>query len=108
MGDCDNGYVLDLGELPHQPGALLAVGAEVFDDPELELPIAAETVFWLSGNIRHGNASAHAHARSVSFPAAGYHLLRSDRLSVFFDCADLGCRAVSITGLNSSHCSGSM
>ena len=89
-GDRDDGYVLNLGELPNEPEALLAIGAELFDDPQLAATVSSETVFWLSGRVQQTDTPAGRKTGSVSFPASGYHLLRSDRLCVFFDCAELG------------------
>lgn len=90
MGDRDDGYVLNLGELPDEPKALLAVGAALFEDSQLAAPEPSETVFWLFGHLPQTDTKAVDKSASVSFPASGYHLLRSDRLAVFFDCAELG------------------
>jgi len=89
MGDRDDGYVLDLGDLPDSAQALLAVGAELFDDPGLLPDKPSETVFWLTGKTAQG-ARPEQVLDSRSFSDSGYYLLRSPRTSVFFDCAPLG------------------
>lgn len=90
MGDKDNGYVLDLGDLPDNAAALLAVGAEIFDDSGLIPTAPSETVFWLTGKVQQQVNRAPAETVSRSFVDSGYHLMRSQRTSVFFDCAELG------------------
>jgi len=90
MGDGDNGYVLDLGELPTNAAGLLAVGGHVFEDSDLKDEHASETVFWMTGDIDRGPTIGSRLRKSVSFPESGYHLLRGPRMSVFFDCAALG------------------
>lgn len=97
VGDQDDGYVLDLGELPGDAGPLIAVGGELFEDDELLGTGPSETCFWISGRVAGGGAAGPAvNAESVRFAASGYALLRSGaaspagRLAVFFDCAELG------------------
>jgi hypothetical protein len=96
LGDQDDGYVLDLGELPAQPGPLIAVGGMMFDDARLLDRRPAETGFWLFGQDGLKRNDAPASRRSVRFADAGYFILRGGeeagdrRLSVFFDCAELG------------------
>lgn len=90
MGDRDDGYVLDLGELPHQPRQLLDIGASLFDDETLCSPTPSETSFWLFGTTNRPGTSPMNQNKSKSYPKSGYHVLRSDRLGVFFDCAELG------------------
>jgi len=89
-GDADDGYVLDLGELPDEPGHLLAAGQALFDDASLAAEGPSETAFWLTGRLTPVRAAGQSGNRSCSFPESGYHLLRSDRFGVFFDCAALG------------------
>lgn len=89
-GDADDGYVLDFGDLPAAPDRLLAAGQELFDDQSLAADAPSETVFWLTGRHAESAGTSLSSARSRSFPGSGYHLLRSKRMGVFFDCADLG------------------
>ena len=98
VNDNDDGYVLDLGDLPGAPAGLLDVGAAIFDDPDLSSGQPSETVFWLTGKHAASASNAGSSRRSVSFPESGYHLLRSNRLSVFFDCAELGYGSIAAHG----------
>lgn len=98
MGDKDDGYVLDLGELPHQTQELIAVGARLFPNGNLMGQPHSETVFWLFGNLHNIETGSETARSSTAFPESGYFILRADarsvpdtrRMSVFFDCADLG------------------
>jgi len=90
MGDKDDGYVLDLGDLPDNAAALLAVGAGLFDEPRLRSTSASETLFWMNGKARQDTLEVQASRPSRSFVESGYHFLRSPRMSVFFDCAEHG------------------
>lgn len=89
-GDADDGYVLDLGNLPTEPGHLLAVGQVLFDDLTLATDGPSETAFWLTGRLTPVRADDLPDNASCSFPESGYHLLRSERIGVYFDCAALG------------------
>lgn len=89
-GDADDGYVLDLGNLPTEPGHLLAVGQALFDDVSLAIDGPSETAFWLTGRLTPARTADPQGHVSRSFPESGYHLLRSARIGVFFDCAALG------------------
>lgn len=98
IGDADNGYVLDLGELPDLPNELLSVGAHLFDDDGLQHADASETAYWLFGASSLDRRSVAAEKTSQAYPESGYFILRSDaahqengeRLSMVFDCAELG------------------
>lgn len=102
VGDADDGYVVDLGDLPRDTRALISVGAELFDDDSLRLAERAETSFWLLGASQQSATSARR-GDSVAFRDAGYFLLRSgaardNEMSVFFDCAELGFGAIAAHG----------
>jgi hypothetical protein len=97
MGDADSGYVLDLGELPDNAAALLAVGACVFDDPDLSPKTPSETVYWITGELAQDLAAPTIRS-SLSFADCGYHLLRGSRMRVFFDCAELGYGSIAAHG----------
>jgi len=90
MGDSDNGYVLDLGELPRNTSELLSVGAHQFNDHALMSSGQSETVFWLFGGVRQPATGLEGSRPSVLFTHSGYAILRSSRVSAFVDCADLG------------------
>lgn len=90
MGDCDDGYVLDLGDLPCDASELLSVGGQEFDDSNLVSSSSSETVFWMYGDTAQAPSDRQSKHKCVSFPESGYSILRSGRMSVFFDCAELG------------------
>ena len=90
MGDRDDGYVLDLGELPRSTSQLLSVGGYEFQDQDLVTCDHSETAFWLYGYAEQDSPNSGRPRSSVLFGASGYSILRSNRLAVFFDCAELG------------------
>ena len=90
MGDADNGYVLDLGELPRDTTELLSVGGHQFKDHALMSSGKSETVFWLFGGVHQPALGLKGSRPSVLFEHSGYAILRSRRDSAFLDCADLG------------------
>ncbi len=106
FGDADDGYVLDLGDLPEQAKQLLAVGAQLFDDESLVIGEESETAFWLFGKQTVGAPTAHEKTESMPFKESGYYILRAgnagkqgcDNVSVFFDCADLGYGSIAAHG----------
>ena len=97
MGDSDDGYVLDLGELPASVRRLLAAGTDLLD---IDLPDAdgpSETAFWLYGKADSPPPRGRVARASIAFRESGYYLLRSNprpasgaAVSVFMDCAELG------------------
>lgn len=90
MGDSDNGYVLDLGDLPGNTRELLTVGGHEFNATSLLSSNSSETVFWLFGDVPQKLRTDERRRKSELYSDSGYALLRSDRLSVFFDCAEIG------------------
>ncbi|MBN1345164.1 MAG: alginate lyase family protein [Phycisphaerae bacterium] len=111
-GDCDDGMVLDLGAGPSDVRALLSVAALLFERPEFRTWAGeyGEPARWLlgrSGQQRFGDLPAmpkDAPVCSRAFSETGYYLLQSghqneaDRISVFFDCGELGFRSIAAHG----------
>ncbi|GMV96427.1 MAG: hypothetical protein AMXMBFR83_07930 [Phycisphaerae bacterium] len=104
FGDGDDGYVLNLGGGGDYARRLLAVGAAVFQRSDL-LPTGAwpsEPAAWLTGwldleafaPLRNGRCRQAI--RSTALPDSGYYLLQDghqdapDRISLTFDCGELG------------------
>ena len=112
FGDCDEGYVLDLAGGGNDVHELLAIGARLF--PGAGFPPGAagsgEAAWWLLGpgapDRRDGflPPRANVRLRSRSFPESGFYLLQSgslegeDRVSVLFDCAELGYGSIAAHG----------
>jgi hypothetical protein len=98
VGDKDDGYVLDLGELPNLPDSLIAVGAAMFGDDELLAAEPSESAYWLTGTVSSLPQTAPGQSNSVNYSESGYCILRgayhsggrSTPVFVFFDAADLG------------------
>jgi hypothetical protein len=112
FGDCDDGYVLDLAGGGNDIHELLAVGAQLFERPDL-LPAAArsgEEAWWLLGPGAPKRPDAFSppreslRLRSKAFPESGLYLLqcgnlgKEDRVSVLFDCAELGYGSIAAHG----------
>jgi len=109
-GDGDDGYVLDLGDRLGNPFSLMAIGAVLFRRGDFKTLAGAigEPVFWMLGpeaasrfeQIRPKEAAWESHALNNS----GIYLLRQGgrdaggRLSVTFDCGDLGFGAIAAHG----------
>ncbi len=103
FGDCDDGYVLDLGRRPKDPNDLIATGAVLFDRPDFKAIAGGlrEPVRWWLGaegvSRWHSMvASASERLESRAFGDSGHYLLQSgrrgsrERISVLFDCGELG------------------
>jgi hypothetical protein len=103
FGDCDDGYVLDLGGERGDPRRWLAVGAVLYGRADFKAWAGgwSEPALWLLG--REGRERFEAILRpempvlaSRAMTDAGYYLLQSghrdspDRISVVFDCGELG------------------
>ncbi|MCX5671539.1 MAG: alginate lyase family protein [Planctomycetota bacterium] len=103
FGDADDGYVLDLGGERGDPGPWLAVGAVLYGRADFKAWAGgwSEPALWLLG--REGRERFETIPRpealrlaSRAMSDAGYYLLQSghcdgpDRISVVFDCGELG------------------
>ena len=112
FGDCDDGYVLDLDGAPHDVRPWLGIGAAVFRDPELKAfgGEASEAGFGLLGSSIQptlDSLSKPAENRKLAsraFSDTGYYLLQcghaneNDRISVGFDCGELGYNSIAAHG----------
>jgi hypothetical protein len=112
FGDADDGYVLDLGADSRDIREVLAIGAVLFGRADFKVVADGheEPVEWLLG--REGlrrfhlleNVAADDGLSSVAFPETGYYLLQygrkgnPDRVSVMFDCGELGFGALAAHG----------
>jgi len=103
FGDCDDGYVLDLGSNPHRVKDWLAVGAALFGRSDFKAFSGGyvEPVEWLLGEAGRQNFKAIPEPKfekinSKAFKDSGYYLLQygefgsRNRISVVFDCGPLG------------------
>jgi hypothetical protein len=101
-GDDDSGYVLDLGEPRNRVGWLVTCGALLLDREDLlKWGVGYnEPAFWLAGPSAHTrveNLQIQTHTlASHAFNESGLYLLQCgraydpDRISVTFDCGELG------------------
>jgi uncharacterized heparinase superfamily protein len=107
-GDADDGYVLDLGEPRGDWRGMLAVGAGLFGRPDMKAVAGSwsEAGEWLLGAEDRARfdalPSAAPRLASRAFPSSGHYLLQSgagaDRMSVLFDCGDLGFGSIAAHG----------
>jgi hypothetical protein len=112
FGDCDDGYVLDLAGSGNDVHELLSVGALLLERPDFK-PMAAEcgeAAYWLLGSGALNRLDAlpspreDRRLRSKAFPESGLYLLQcgnrggEDRISVLFDCAELGYGSIAAHG----------
>jgi hypothetical protein len=112
FGDCDDGYVLDLGDRRGDVRPWLAAAAVLFDQADFKALAGgfSETAYWLLGLAGRDRFDALAEPHpapglgSRAFPDSGYHLLQSgtrgsdDRISVVFDCGELGMKPLAAHG----------
>ncbi len=104
MGDADDGYVLDLGDKPRNARQLVSVGGVLFNDRELLMAPAVESVYWLFGNVIDSQQVLETPHLSHGYKESGYFVLRSDKercprkVRVFFDCAELGYGSIAAHG----------
>ena len=107
FGDCDDGYVLDLGQDPHDIREWLSVGAALFGRSDFKEWAGgyAEPVEWLLSEPGRQSFKAipelqNKTSTSRAFKDSGYYLLQHgefdspDRISVVFDCGPLGMGAL--------------
>lgn len=111
-GDCDDGYVLDLGITPDDPYSPLAIGAVIFNRPDFKQWSRnyREAAFWLFGpesRQRYEQLQLSQRASDLSsaeFKDAGIYLLQhgrqdsADSISVYFDCGPLGYQSIAAHG----------
>lgn len=111
FGDADDGYVLDLDDKQNMAAELLAVGAAMFDRGDFKALAAgrSERLYWLLDReawqqYQELEVSDPPPLASRDLPASGYYLLQSgtrgadDRVSVSFDCGELGFGAIAAHG----------
>jgi heparinase II/III-like protein len=111
IGDADDGYVLDLGGFNTLEG-LLGVGAVLFSRSDFKSLArgSEEAAWWLLGPSSRARYAALSDAPlpetlgSRAFQESGYYLLQSghkgsaDRISVVFDCGELGFKSIAAHG----------
>lgn len=111
-GDCDDGYVLDLGTTPHDSASLFAVGAALFNRPDFKTLAgdSLEMLSWLLGEKgldaynRLDKDNNKIQLASHSFSEAGLYLLQTglreseERISVLIDCGELGYKSIAAHG----------
>jgi hypothetical protein len=109
FGDADDGYVLDLGGNPRDIREVLAIGAALFTraDFKQESRGHEEPLYWLGRDLLatyDGLAPCAEPLAPVALPETGYYLLQCghksapDRISVIFDCGELGFGALAAHG----------
>ncbi len=112
FGDCDDGYVLDLGEPRGDLPGLLSTGAALFGRPDFKVWSGSfsEMAEWLLG--KNGREKFEAletgsvgdRLESHSYPESGSYLLQygsrgvENRISVSFDCGELGFKSIAAHG----------
>ena len=111
LGDADDGYVLDLGDVRSLARGLLSVGGGLFGRGDLKHGGAGETesVRWLLGReglarLEATRVAADQVLQARAFPDSGHYLLQCgrggtrERVSVTFDCGSLGFGALAAHG----------
>ncbi len=110
-GDCDDGYVLDLGNQPDDPFGLLCMGTVLFGRSDLKKWSQGfrEPAWWLFGKagwdvFQQTASDGDDTLQSLAFEDAGLYLLQygkkgsSDQVSVLFDCGKLGYQSIAAHG----------
>jgi hypothetical protein len=111
-GDCDEGYVLDLGNGPETPRGLLAIGAVLSarGDFKVWAQRFQQAAYWLLGPAARTQfealdiSASDTVVSSRAFVDSGLYLLQcgrrdaEDRISVLFDCGDLGFQSIAAHG----------
>lgn len=110
FGDCDDGYVLDIGDNPHSIKEWLEVGAALFGRGDFMAAAGRiEPMEYSPGQSGHDKDAVSQNSKidkfsSIAFSHTGYYLLQngeldsSDRISVVFDCGPLGMGALAAHG----------
>lgn len=111
-GDCDDGYVLDLGGHHARADHLFSTGAVLFNRADLKAMSGGyqEPTWWLLGEASRGLydkldvPEAVPGLPSCAFPDTGIYLLQcgggdaGDRVSILFDCGELGYKSIAAHG----------
>lgn len=111
-GDCDDGYVLDLGNGPEGARGLLAIAAILCQRSDFKAWAGGfqPAAYWFLGPQSRGQFETIPSARisqplgSHAFADSGHYLLQcgqcgsTDRISVLFDCGDLGFQSIAAHG----------
>lgn len=110
-GDCDDGYVLDLGNKPDDPLGLLCIGAIFFGHPDFKEWARGfhESALWLFGDscwekYQKIGSAKHDTLDSIAFRDSGIFLLQyggneaENKISVFYDCGKLGFKSIAAHG----------
>lgn len=95
IGDDDEGYVVRLTYAPdrNRVRSMLASAGLVFGRPDLLRQSGGidEVAFWLTGRTEvPAGAHGHSGALPTRFPEGGYHMLKTARSRLIFDCGPLG------------------
>jgi hypothetical protein len=104
FGDCDDGYVLDLGAKYNDIHAMMPIGVAWFDRSDFKSQAGefSEPAMWLLGQAGRERFNAIENVwkkrkiESRAFPDSGLYLLQygrsesNDRISVTFDCGPQG------------------
>jgi len=107
FGDCDDGYVLDIGDNPHSIKDWLILGVELFGRSDFYTSSSSvskqvEILPGKSGSDKYGitHNSEKGKCSSFVFSQSGYYLLQygendsQNCISVVFDCGPLGMGAL--------------
>lgn len=104
VGDADDGYVLDLGNMDDRVAIVAWInravdGSNGFDN----LARPSEAQIWMEVDTSQIDLQSSPEPfKSVAFEDSRYYLLRSDensfRVSMLFDCADLGYTSIAAHG----------
>ena len=112
IGDGDDGYVVDLGGGDDRLASLFSIGAILFDRSDFKARAGSfgEAGFWLFGPAGRKQfegletVETACPIQSRVLPASGYYLLqrghrgKADRISVVFDCGELGYLSIAAHG----------
>lgn len=112
FGDCDDGYVLNLGNSPHETGPLFAIGAALFNRQDFKTLAGEnlEPLCWLLGKKglavyeQLSGQKTSDRLTSHAFQEAGFYLLQDgtlrshEKISLLIDCGDLGYKSIAAHG----------
>jgi hypothetical protein len=108
LGDSDDGYVVDLGDRPDRPLALLASASCLFENYDRRSYMDSETAYWLCAARPTGVCKQvqSQPVHSSAYHESGYYVLRTSQQSsgldasarILFDCAELGFGSIAAHG----------